>query len=325
MKAIVVRRFGTTPDMAVEERPIPVRKPGQALVRVRAATISPYNNAVRTGAFGPDYAKAPLVLGVEGAGVVEEGERFAPGTRVAVYGGAELGTSTDGLFQQWVAVDEDHLVVIPDSLDWAEGSALTLNYLTAHLALTKSTRVEAGQTVLIAGATGSVGHASIQTANELGARPVAVVSSPAKALRAEQAGAWAVIDRSTSNLADEVARLTDGAGVDVALDPVGGSLLGELLRTLRPHGTLVSIGFSGGMRAELQVMDLIGPETTITGVDVFLHSIAAIAPALRGMGKLAANGTLRPIIDSRFPFADFEAAYTRLASREAIGSIVIEL
>ncbi|MGY0055175.1 quinone oxidoreductase family protein [Streptomyces sp. LZ34] len=304
---------------------MPVRKPGQALVRVRAATISPYSDTVRTGAFGPQYATAPLVLSAEGAGVVEEGERFAPGTRVAVYGGGELGTTTDGLFQEWVAVDEDRLLALPDTFDWAEGAALTVNYLTAYLALTDAAQVKPGQTVLVSGATGSVGHASIQTAAALGARPIAIVSTPQKARRAEQAGAWAVIDRSARDLGEAVAELTDGQGADLALDPVGGSLLGELLHALRRHGTLVSLGFVGGMRADLEVMELMGAEKHVTGLSIFSRSTKDIAPALRGIGELAAAGKLRPVIDSRIPLADFEDGYTRLASRQAVGSLVLEL
>ncbi|MFI0821046.1 zinc-binding alcohol dehydrogenase family protein [Streptomyces sp. NPDC021098] len=325
MKAIVTRHFGTPARMAVEERPKPVRGPGQALVGMRAATISPYTATVRSGAFGPGYATAPLVLGSEGAGVVEEGERFAPGTRVAVYGGGELGTAADGLFQQWVAVDEDRLLALPDTLDWAEGSALTVNYLTAYLALTDVAHVEPGRTVLISGATGSVGHAAIQTASALGARPIALVSSPEKARRAEQAGAWAVADLSTRDLGAAVAELTGGRGADLALDPVGGSLLGELLHVLRRHGTLVSLGFVGGMRAEADVMDLIGGEKYVTGYSLFSHATEDIAHALRGIGELAAAGKLRPVIDSRVPLDDFEDGYARLASRRAIGSVVVEL
>ncbi|WP_421108696.1 quinone oxidoreductase family protein [Streptomyces sp. NEAU-S77] len=325
MKAIVTRRFGSPAQMGVEERPTPVRKPGQALVRMRAATISPYTATVRSGAFGPEYATVPLVLGSEGAGVVEEGERFAPGTRVAVYGGGELGTTADGMFQQWVAVDEDRLLVLPDTLDFAEGSALTVNYLTAYLALTDIAHVTPDRTVLVSGASGSVGHASIQTASALGARPIALVSSPEKARWAEQAGAWAVIDRSAGNLGDAVADVTDGQGADLALDPVGGPLLGTLLHVLRRGGTLVSLGFVGGMRAEVDVMDLIGGEKYVTGYSLFSHSTEAIAPALRGIGELAAAGRLRPVIDSRIPLNDFENGYTRLASRQAVGSVVVEL
>lgn len=203
-----------------------------------------------------------------------------------------------------------------------------VNYLTAYLALTgiaRLTRAAPDRTVLVSGASGSVGHASIQTASVLGARPIALVSSPEKARRAEQAGAWAVVDLSAGDLDGAVAELTGGQGADLAVDPVGGPLPGALLRVLRRGGTLVSLGFVGGRRAEVDVMELIGGEKYLTGYSLFSHATGDIAPALRGIGELAADGRLRPVIDSRVPLDDFEDGYARLASRRAVGSVVVDL
>ncbi|MGW9132924.1 quinone oxidoreductase family protein [Streptomyces sp. NPDC055681] len=323
MKSIVTRRFGNPPTMTVEERPKPTACEGFTLVRIRSATINQLSNTIRTGEFG--FPTAPLVLGNEGAGTVEESDRFAPGTRVAVYGHSDLGVSVDGLFQQWALVRDDRLLQLPDGLDWTEGAALTVNYLTAYLALTKAAKVRSGQTVLVSGATGSLGHAVMQTARALGAQPIALVSSAHKAHRAAEAGARAVIDSSSQDLGEAIAGLTDGQGVNLALDPVGGPRLGELIRSVRRHGTVVSLGFTGGKQATVDVLDLLVGEKHVTAYGVHGASDKEISKALDDIGRLASEGRLRPVIDSRFALDAFEDGYTRLASREAVGSIVLEL
>jgi NADPH:quinone reductase len=180
MKAVVTNKFGSPPEMAVEERPKPTFKHGFSLVRMHAATINQLSNTIREG--GHSAAKAPLVLGNEGSGVVEESGRFKPGTRVAIYGGGELGITQDGLFQQWVLVEDKRLLELPDTLNYDEGAALTVNYLTAYRALTSAAELQNGQTVLISGATGSVGHALVQVTIAMGGHPIAIVSSTEKAI-----------------------------------------------------------------------------------------------------------------------------------------------
>ncbi|MGI5430410.1 quinone oxidoreductase family protein [Streptomyces sp. CA-179760] len=323
MKAIVTRRFGNPPETVLEERPKPIPRAGFTLVRMRAATINQLSGTIRKGDFG--FPEAPLVLGNEGAGVVEESDRFAPGARVAVYGHSDLGVTVDGLFQEWALIRDDRLLPLPDTLDWAQGSALTVNYLTACLALTKAAKLQGGQSVLVSGATGSLGHAVMQTAGALGARTVALVSSARKARRAAEAGASAVVDSSSREIDEAIAELTDGQGVDIALDPVGGPRLGELVRSVRRHGTVVSLGFTGGRQATVDIMDLLTGERVVTGYGVHGDSDVEITKGLDDIGRLATEGRLRPVIDSRYALADFEDGYARLPSRDAVGSIALEL
>ncbi|WP_437773369.1 zinc-binding dehydrogenase [Arthrobacter sp. KNU40] len=167
---------------------------------------------------------------------------------MAVYGGGDLGVQVDGLYQEWVLVEDERLLRLPDSVSLDEGAALTVNYLTAYGALTSAINITPAQYVLISGATGGVGHALIDTAAALGARPIAVVSSAGKARKAKEAGAAAAIDLSSQDLRTEVERITAGIGVRLALDPVGGDCFGRFMTVLRPTGTLVAIGFTGGGR-----------------------------------------------------------------------------
>jgi NADPH2:quinone reductase len=288
MKAVVTKKFGNPPEMAVEERPKPIFKDGFTLVRMQSATINQLSNTIRKGELGT--TKAPLVLGNEGFGVVEESGRLE----------------------------------LPDILNWNEGAALTVNYLTAYQALTRIAKLQKDQKVLISGASGSVGHALVQVTKALGGHPIAVVSSPEKAHRAREAGAPSVIDLS-QNLADTVLDLTDGQGADVALDPVGGPMLGQLLRSVRRRGSVVSIGFTGGKEPAFDVVDLIVYEKSVVGYSLHAETDEEVSQALIELGALAAKGELKPVIDSTVSIEDFERGYSRLASRKAVGSVILRL
>lgn len=323
MKAVVVKRFGNPPEMVVEERPKPVLKDGFTLVRMHSATINQLSNTIRKGELGT--MQAPLVLGNEGSGVVEESGRFKPGIRVALYGASEFGITRDGLFQQWALVEDKRILELPDVFGWDEGAALTVNYLTAYLALTRVAKLQKDQKVLVSGASGSVGHALVQVAKALGGHPIAVVSSPDKADRVRAAGAPSVIDLSSQDLVGAVHALTGGQGADVALDPVGGAVFGRLLRAVRRHGSLLSIGFTGGKEAVVDVVDLIVHEKSLAGYSLHAEPDEVVSQALIELGKLAAQGQLKPVIDSVVPLEDFERGYGRLASRKAVGSVILRL
>lgn len=323
MKAVVTMKFGSPPEMAVEERPQPTFKDGFSLVRMHSATINPLSNFLRRGELGT--AQAPLVLGNEGSGVIEESGRFKSGTRVAIFGGGKLGVTQDGLFQQWALVEDKRLVELPNTLDWDEGSALTVNYLTALRALTKAAKLQSGQTVLVSGATGSVGHALVQATKALGGHPIALVSTPEKAQRAKEAGADSVIDLSSENLVEAVQRLTNGQGADIAMDPVGGPLLGQMLHALANRGRLVSIGFTAGKEAQIDLVDVVVHEKSVIGFSVNFESDEDLAVALDELAALAAKGLLKPVIDSTVSIEDFERGYSRLTSRQAVGSVILHL
>lgn len=323
MKAVVTKRFGSPPEMAVEERPKPALKDGFTLVRMHAATINQLSNTIRKGELGA--AQAPFVLGNEGSGTVEEGGRFSPGTRVAIYGADKLGITQDGLFQQWVLVEDTRLLELPDRLNWDEGAALTVNYLTAYLALTRIANLQKDQKVLISGASGSVGHALVQVVTALGGHPIALVSSSDKAQRVRAAGAPSVIDLSSQNLTDAVLELSGGQGADVALDPVGGSMLGQLLRSVRRRGSVVSLGFTGGKESAFDVVDMIVHEKSVVGYSLHAETDDDVSRTLTALGTLATGGALKPVIDSTVPMEDFERGYTRLTSRQAVGSVILHL
>lgn len=323
MKALVVTQFGPKPQMAVEERPVPAMKPGYTLVKVHAATVNPLSSQVSSGIVAT--ASAPVVLSNDGSGTVEQSDQLKPGTRVAIFGGGQLGITEDGLQQQWVLVENKRIIELPNDYDLDEGAALPINYVTAHQALTRVGRVEPGQTVLISGASGALGHALTQTAVALGATVIGIVSNAEKAKRARRSGAATVIDLSTQNLKDAVLEATDGEGAHLAFDPVGGTILGQLLSAVRTRGAVVSIGFVGGMTANIDVADVVIYEKRILGYDAWLETDADVASALESIKKHIVKGALRPSIDSIFPMDQYADAYLRLGSREATGTILMQV
>ncbi len=323
MKALVVRQFGSPPGMAVEARPLPGARDGMSVVSVKTATINQLSGMVRAGQV--PAAKPPLVLGNEGAGIVESSRRFAPGTRVVVYGAGQLGITEDGLHQQSIVVEDKRLFALPEALDLDEGAAIAVNYITAYQALTRVADLRAGQTVLVSGATGCLGHALMQTARALGTRPVAIVSSTEKARRAAQAGAQVVIDLSRDPLRDTVLDITNGAGAELAADAVGGAMLGRLAQSVRRRGSVVAIGLAGGLEASVDLVDLVVHEKKLLGYDLHLETDEDVARAWARIAGFVSAGLLRPVIDSTFSLDTFEAGYQRLASRQAVGAIVLRL
>lgn len=322
MKALVTTKFGTPPVMGIEMRDAPEPKPGHSIVRVHAALVNPLSNQVRSG-FVPG-ATPPLVLGVDGSGVVEQSDVFAKGTRVAIDGGGQLGVSEDGLQQEQILVDNARLVELPDAISLDQGAALMVNYITAYQAMNRVGRVQPGQRAVISGASGGVGQALIQVARALGVVPIALVSGPAKVDQARQAGAEHVIDLSGGDAAASVLELT-GGGADIAFDTVGGEVTGKLFAGLRVRGAVVSIGFVGGTEATVDLVDIVVSEKRLLGYDVFLETPEDKARVFNALAGFVENGTIRPHIDSVFPLENYEEAYARLTSRRATGPILLHL
>jgi NADPH2:quinone reductase len=264
----------------------------------------------------------PFVPGSEVAGVVRsapEGAGVAAGDRVAAF--CMLGGFAE------VAVAPDFLTfALPDSFDFAQGAALILNYHTAYFSLVLRGRLEAGETVLVHGAAGGVGTASIQVAKALGCRVLAVVSSDEKARVAQEAGADEVL-RSDGPWKDE-AKEASGGGVDVVLDPVGGDRFTDSLRSLGEGGRVVVVGFTGGSIPEVRVNRLLLNNTEVIGAGWGAYVLAK--PEVNreigaGVLALAEQGFVAPIVGARFPLEEAPAALALIEERGALGKVVLDL
>jgi NADPH2:quinone reductase len=264
----------------------------------------------------------PFVPGAEVAGVVRsapDGADVSEGDRVAAM------TMLGGFAE--VAVAPPFLTFkLPDELDFAQGAALVLNYHTAWFSLKLRGRLQEGETVLVHGAAGGVGTASLQVAAGLGARTVAVVSSDEKERVAREAGADEVV-RSDGPWKDEVKELT-GGGVDLVLDPVGGDRFTDSLRSLREGGRVVVVGFTGGSIPEVKVNRLLLGNTEVIGAGWGAYVMTK--PELnREIGveidALISSGHVRPLIGARFPLERGAEALELIDSRGATGKVVLEV
>src|ERR1700723_3264157 len=218
MRAMRAEGFRGYQDLKPADIPKPNLSDGRVLVKITAAGVTPLEHTILSG--GYPRAKAPLVLGSEGAGVVEDanGSDFSVGARVMFTG--PYGVSEDGTYSEYLAVRKENLCLIPDSIDDISAAGIPVAYLTAHMALTLS-GFQAGKTVLSPAIGGSVGNAVTQLARALGAKhAMSLTTSHAKAEQARTLGFDEVIDTSLEGLADGVRRITGGYGADIVVDGI---------------------------------------------------------------------------------------------------------
>jgi NADPH2:quinone reductase len=215
---------------------------------------------------------------------------------------------------------------LPDDLPFDKAAALPLNYLTAHFALRRRAQLRDGETVLVHGAAGGVGTAACQLAAAYGARVIAVVSTPEKGEIARAAGAHDVVP--VDGFRDEVRRLTDGTGVDVVVDPVGGDRFTDSLRSLAREGRLLVLGFTGREIPRVKVNRLLMTNTSVVGVAV--KEFWDDDPEYPGrqwsdLVPLVQSGAIDPPIGSVFPLDETAAAIRAMDERQAAGRVIVRI
>ena len=287
----------------LREVPDPVPQDGEVLVRVRAAGINFLDVLIRRGRY-PQMPELPAVLGYELSGELEDGARV-------------MAMVTTGGYAELAAVPRASLVPLPDGASFAEGAGFVLTFLTAWVPLTRQVRLGEGQTVLVHAAAGGVGTAAIQVARALGARVVAAVGSPEKLELCRELGA------EEAYVYDE---LPDDLRVDVVVDPVGGELFEAAVPRLRPLGTVVAIGYAGGLWPELQPAQLVGRNVGVQGVYIgrlLRHAPDVIAAATREVLELWSSRRIRPVVGAELPLAEVEDAHALVESRRSVGKVVL--
>src|SRR4051812_7641980 len=326
MRAVQIRDL-SGPESALAEADIPEPEPSHPLtpgsgvvIDVHAAGVS-FPEVLQTRGEYQIQPDLPFVPGSEVAGTVRsapEGSPLAEGDRVA--GCCLLGAWAE------VAVAPDFLTFkLPDDLDYAQGAGLILNYHTAYFALKLRGRLSEGETVLVHGAAGGIGTATLQVAKGLGARTIAVVSSDEKAQIAREAGADEVV-RSDGPWKDEVKERSDG-GVDIVIDPVGGDRFTDSLRSLRENGRLVVVGFTGGSIPEVRVNRLLLNNLDVVGAG--WGSYIGKRPEVVGeigqaLDALIESGHVAPVVGARLPLEQAADALALIDGRAATGKVVLE-
>jgi NADPH:quinone reductase len=327
MRAIQIANLNG-PDEALElvDAPEPeanhLLTPGSGvLVDVHAAGVS-FPEVLQTRGEYQVKPPLPFVPGSEVAGVVRSAPDGAPvkqGERVAAF--CMLGG-----FAEIAVAPEFFVFPLPESLDMAQGAGLILNYHTAYFALKLRGRVREGESVLIHGAAGGVGTASIQVAKALGARPIAVVSTDDKERVAREAGAEDVL-RSDGAWKDEAKELT-GSGVDVVIDPVGGDRFTDSIRSLGENGRVVVVGFTGGSIPEVRVNRLLLNNTEVVGAGWGAYVMGKRELNVEigeAVNRMIDEGFVRPIVGERLPLERAADALKVIDERRATGKVVLDV
>ena len=314
-----------TTDLPEPPREHPMTPGAGIVVDVKSAGVS-FPELLQTRGEYQMRPDLPFVPGSEVGGIVREvhGDADArahlrPGDRVAAF-------CMLGAWAEQTVAPSYFTFKIPDDWDYAQGAALILNYHTAYFALVGRGRLAEGETVVVHGAAGGVGTASLQVAKARGAKTIAVVSSDAKEAIARKAGANEVV-RSDGPWKDQVRELTDG-GADVVLDPVGGDRFTDSLRSLREFGRVVVVGFTGGSIPEVRVNRLLLNNTEVIGagwgasVLGWHERTERIGREIEGMIEA---GDINPIIGARFALENAADALVLLDERGATGKVVLDL
>jgi NADPH2:quinone reductase len=321
MLAIEANTFSGYGGLQQVELPKPQTAKDRVLVRVTAAGVTPLEYTVLSG--GHPRAKAPLVLGNEGAGVVEDAgdSGFAVGNRVMFTG--PYGVGENGAWQEWLLVRPEHLALVPDAIDDVVAASLPVAYLTAQVTLTLA-GFKPGMTVLAPGIGGSVGNATYQLARAQGAgRVISTAGGAAKAAKARALGFEDVVDLSAEGLADGVRRITAGKGVDIVIESIGGAVTSEALSSLGPGGVLITLGYSAGRKTTIDVTDLIWKRARMAGFSLFAQSPAAVAAAWRDVIPLIVSGTVKPIVERVYRLSEAGEALRHLIEDRPFGKIVL--
>jgi NADPH:quinone reductase len=306
-----------------DPEPSALMTPGSGIVvDVHAAGVS-FPEVLQTRGEYQVKPPLPFVPGSEVAGTVKEtnGDTdLQPGDRVAAF-------SMLGGFAERAVAPTHFTFPLPEQLDFAQGAALILNYHTAYFSLKLRGRLQPGETVLVHGAAGGVGSATLQVAKGLGAQTIAVTSTQEKADIAKQAGADHVVD-ANGPWKDEAKELTQGKGVDLVLDPVGGDRFTDSLRSLAEGGRVVVVGFTGGSIPEVKVNRLLLNNTEVIGAGwgAYVlpkpHVTQAIGKALHQMIE---DGIVNPIVGHRFPLERAADALQLIDERKATGKVVLDV
>src|SRR5882762_3674164 len=321
MRAIEAETFTGYAGLRQIEVPKPQPAKDRVLVHVTAAGVTPLDHTILSG--GHPRAKPPLVLGNEGAGVVEDAgdSGLAAGSRVMFTG--PYGVGENGAWQEWLLVRPEHLALVPDAIDDIVAASLPVAYLTAQVTLTLA-GFKPGMAVLAPGIGGSVGNATYQLARAQGAgKMISTAGSAAKAAKARELGFEDVVDLSAEGLADGVRRITAGRGVDIVIESIGGTVTSEALSSLGLGGVLITLGYSAGRKTTIDVTDLIWKRARMAGFSLFAQSPAAIAAAWRDVIPLMAGGSIKPIVERVYRLGDASEALRHLIEDRPFGKVVL--
>lgn len=316
MRAIEIAQPGGPQVLRVVERPVPVPSAGEVLIAVRAAGVCRADVQQRAGKYPPPPG-APDIPGLEVAGVIEEtGERVC-----ALLSG--------GGYAEYAVAPRELVLPIPDNWTFVEAASLPENMFTVYDNVFTRARFGDGESVLIHGGSSGIGTTAIMLAKAFGARFIAVTAgTDAKCAACVELGADLAINYKASDFVAEVKKATDGDGVDVILDIVGGDSIARDLDALAPDGRITCIATLGGRMAELDIPKVMQRRAAVMGSALRARSMEQKAQIARRLHErvwplLPARSPIRPVIDGTFRLEDAAQAHRRLEESVHIGKIVL--
>lgn len=323
MRAVVCRDLSGPEGLAVEDRPVPEPGPGEVRVRVRAAGVNFADSLIVRGRY-QDRPEPPFVPGMELAGQIEAAgpavAGFVPGERV-------MATLAHGAFAEEVAVPARDVVRLPDSIDDVTAAGFGIAYGTAYGALTWAGRLQAGETLVVHGAAGGVGLATVECGKVLGATVIATARGRERLDVTKAHGADHLIDTGAEDVRERIRELTHGKGADVVFDPVGGDIFRASLRSIAWEGRLLIIGFASGDIQEIPANRLL--LTNAAAIGFYWGSYRKNAPARVHAGfeellRWHAEGRIHPHVSEVRSLDDAGRAIERLTARKTTGKIVLK-
>jgi NADPH:quinone reductase len=322
MKAVICKQFGPPDSLVIESVESPRAGAGEVVISVKAASVNFPDVLIIQNKY---QFKAPLPFspGSELAGVVKEVgagvQRWSAGDKVMAF-------TTYGAFAEEVRTEASRLLPLPEKMDFVTGAAFLLTYATTDHALRDRGALAAGETLLVLGAAGGVGLAAIEVGKALGARVIACASSDDKLAVCCSHGADATINYATEDLRERIKALTDGRGVDVIYDPVGGPYSEPAFRSIAWRGRHLVIGFAAGDIPKLPLNLALLKGASVVGVfwgDFARREAARFAESIRQLTKWYGEGRLKPHVSQTFPLEKAAEALKAMAARQVKGKVVL--
>ncbi len=338
MKAVFITGHGGNEVVELRDCERPVRQPGEVLVRMHAATLNQVDLYMRNSGAGITH-QLPQIMGLDGAGVVEELDgterELSVGQRVVIYPGLGcgrcefcqrgegvlcvkmqyFGEHRDGSFAQWISVPSRNVFPMPQALSFVQAAALGVNHLTAWRMLFTKAQLKPWETVLVFGIGGGVSLAAMQLAKTVGARVIVTSRDEAKLQRALQMGADHGIHSSTQDVAKAVLAYTDGRGVDVVIENVGAAVWSSAMKSLVRGGRLVTCGATSGDQPPADLRRIFIRQLQILGSTLGDYS------ELRALLMFVERHGIVPVIDSEYPLERIHEALNRLESGQQFGKV----
>jgi NADPH2:quinone reductase len=318
MKAIVVHEFGPPEVMKLEEFPTPQAGPDQAVVRMHAAGVNPFDTYMRAGTYAIK-PQLPYVPGGEGAGVVESvGEgvnQFKPGDRVYV------GHPLTGTYAEYTLALESQLHRLPDRVTYNQGAGIYVACGTAYHALYHHADARAAETLLVHGASGGVGIAAVQIARAMGMTVFGTAGTDKGLELVRSVGAQQAFNHRNTGYTDAILKATGGRGVDVVLEMLANVNLAADLKLLARFGRVIVIGSRGDIT--ITPRDLMARTASVKGFVLWGISEADEADVHAGLYAGLENGTVRPIVGKELPLGEAVRAHKEILETGAHGKVIL--